>query len=152
MTRVMRQKNGWTRSIRSIQAAARSGDAVLTNEKLPRVASRGRKVEIWRQNRLGVNGRPRRWAEHLTSYQSMEYADKESMVGARAHKLNSTGNRLFVAPDSQRNIHDRVCLVGAADGAAGCRRVRRTLLVEATGFEAHRVRHGLDARTPRCLL
>ena len=45
MTRVMRQKNGID-TFYTLHTSRGSGDAVLTNEKLPRVASRRREVVI----------------------------------------------------------------------------------------------------------
>ena len=45
MTRVIRQKNGID-TLYTLHTSRGSGDAVLTNEKLPRVASRRREVEI----------------------------------------------------------------------------------------------------------
>ena len=49
MTRVIRQKNGMD-TLYTLHTSRGSGDAVLTNEKLPRVASRGRELAIWLQN------------------------------------------------------------------------------------------------------
>ena len=49
MTRVIRQKNGMD-TFYTLHTSTGSGDAVLTNEKLPRVASRGREVQISGQN------------------------------------------------------------------------------------------------------
>ena len=48
MTRVIRQKNGID-TLYTLRTSSGSGDAVLTNEKLQRVASRGREVAIWLQ-------------------------------------------------------------------------------------------------------
>ena len=50
ITRVIRHKNSIdTLSLHATYKSRSSGDAVLTNEKLPRVASRGREVK-WRQH------------------------------------------------------------------------------------------------------
>ena len=49
MTRVIRQKNGID-TLYTLRTSRGSGDAVLTNEKLPRVASRRREVGYTRQN------------------------------------------------------------------------------------------------------
>ena len=48
MTRVIRQKNG-IGTFYTLHTSRGSGDEVLTNEKLPRVASRGREVGKSRQ-------------------------------------------------------------------------------------------------------
>ena len=45
ITRVIRHKNGID-TLYTLRTSRGSGDAVLTNEKLPRVASRRREVEI----------------------------------------------------------------------------------------------------------
>ena len=45
ITRVIRQKNG-NDTLYTLRTSSGSGDAVLTNEKLPRVALRRREVEI----------------------------------------------------------------------------------------------------------
>ena len=45
MTRAIRQKNGMD-TLYTLHTSTGSGDAVLTNEKLPRVASRRREVVI----------------------------------------------------------------------------------------------------------
>ena len=49
MTRVIRQKNGID-TLYTLRTSSGSGDAVLTNEKLLRVASRRREVQISGQN------------------------------------------------------------------------------------------------------
>ena len=49
ITRVIRQKNG-NDTLYTLRTSSGSGDAVLTNEKLPRVASRRREVGLIRQN------------------------------------------------------------------------------------------------------
>ena len=49
ITRVIRHKNGID-TLYTLHTSRRSGDAVLTNEKLPRVASRRREVAIWLHN------------------------------------------------------------------------------------------------------
>ena len=45
MTRMIRQKNGID-TLYTLDTSRGAGDAVLTNEQLPRVASRRREVEI----------------------------------------------------------------------------------------------------------
>ena len=49
ITRVIRQKNG-NDTLYTLRTSSGSGDAVLTNEKLPRVALRRREVVNSRQN------------------------------------------------------------------------------------------------------
>ena len=58
MTRVIRQKNGID-TLYTPHTIRGSGDAVLTNEKLPRVASRRREVQISGQNPFRGYATPR---------------------------------------------------------------------------------------------
>ena len=98
---MIRQSNGID-TLYTLRTSSGSGDAVLTNEKLPRVASRGREVEIWRKKPCRGVGKKLSLGEFICSRMwanswAMDSALVESRLRASGWRESMAKKRWAVA-------------------------------------------------------